>query len=45
MFKRILLKISGEALSGGDTPIGFEKVNATAATIAELAKSGLEIGL
>lgn len=40
MYKRILLKISGEALSGQEAPIGFDKVNAAAAEIASLAQRG-----
>ena len=45
MYKRILLKISGEALSGQEAPIGFDKVNAAAAEIASLAQKGLELGI
>lgn len=45
MYKRILLKISGEALGGDSAPIGFDKVNATAAEIAKLHALGVEIGV
>lgn len=45
MYKRILLKISGEALSGGSTPIGFDKVNATAANIRAIHEKGIEVGV
>lgn len=46
MYKRILLKISGEAISGGEAgPIGFEKVNAVAENIAAIRKMGIEVGV
>ena len=45
MFKRILLKISGEALMGENGPIGFEKVEKTARSIAALAEKGIEVGV
>ena len=45
MYKRILLKISGEALMGESSPIGFEKVEKTARSIAALAEKGIEIGV
>lgn len=46
MYKRILLKISGEAISGGDKgPISFEKVNAVAADIAAIRNLGIEVGV
>ena len=38
MYKRILLKISGEALMGENGPIGFEKVEKTARSIAALVE-------
>lgn len=44
-YKRILLKISGEALSGENNPIGFDKVNATAAAVAALNRAGIELGI
>lgn len=45
MYKRILLKISGEALSGGSTPIGFDKVNTTAENIRAIYEQGIEVGV
>ena len=45
MYKRILLKISGEALSGGNTPIGFDKVNAVAADIKAIHDKGIQVGI
>ena len=45
MYKRILLKISGEALMGENGPIGFEKVEKTAKSIAALADKGIEVGV
>jgi uridylate kinase len=45
-YRRVLLKISGEVLAG---PAGFgidpEKIQAVAAEIAEVAKTGVQIGL
>ena len=45
-YRRVLLKISGEVLAG---PAGFgidaEKIRAVATEIAEVAKTGVEIGL
>ena len=45
MYKRILLKISGEALMGDNGPIGFEKVEKTARSIAALVDKGMEVGV
>ena len=45
MYKRVLLKISGEALMGESGPIGFEKVEKTARSIAALAEKGIEVGV
>jgi uridylate kinase len=45
-YQRILLKISGEALAGGNSfGLDAERVRALAAEIAEVAKSGIEVGL
>ncbi|MFZ0594151.1 MAG: UMP kinase [Bryobacteraceae bacterium] len=45
-FQRILLKISGEALAGGNSfGLDAERVKALAAEIAEVAKSGIQVGL
>lgn len=43
--KRVLLKVSGEALSGEHQPISFEKVEETAKEIKLLYDAGLEIGI
>ena len=43
--KRVLLKVSGEALSGENKPISFEKVEETAKEIKLLYDAGLEIGI
>ena len=45
MYKRILLKVSGEALSGGATPIGFDKVNRVAENIRCIHEKGIETGV
>jgi uridylate kinase len=45
-FKRILLKLSGEALAGGaNFGIDAERVHALAAEVAEVAGTGIQIGL
>src|SRR5438445_8730936 len=45
-YKRILLKLSGEVLAGdGSFGIDPERVKALASEVAEVAKSGVEIGL
>lgn len=45
-YRRVLLKLSGEALAaGGGTGIHPETLNSTAAEIAEVRKTGVEIGL
>jgi uridylate kinase len=45
-YQRILLKLSGEVLAGG-APFGIstERVNSLAAEIAEVARTGVQIGL
>ncbi len=45
MFHRVLLKISGEALSDTDKPLCFEKIQKTAQDIAVLNASGMELGV
>lgn len=45
MYTRVLLKISGEALMGDNGPIGFEKVEKTARSIAALVEKGIEVGV
>jgi len=45
-YQRVLLKISGEALAGGASfGIDPDRVQALAAEIAEVAKTGIQIGL
>ncbi len=45
-FKRIVLKLSGEALAGGASfGIGTKRVHELAAEIAEVANAGVQIGL
>ncbi|WP_342268669.1 UMP kinase [Spiroplasma endosymbiont of Aspidapion aeneum] len=44
-FKRVLLKISGEALGCDDDIIDPKKITDVARQVIELAKSGLEIGI
>jgi uridylate kinase len=45
-YQRVLLKISGEVLAGdGSFGIDSQKVNALAEEIAEVARTGLQIGL
>lgn len=43
--KRVLLKVSGEALSSANQPVCFEKVEETAREIKMLYDAGLEIGI
>ena len=43
--KRVLIKVSGEALSSADKPVCFEKVEETAKEIKLLYDAGLEIGI
>ena len=43
--KRVLLKVSGEALSSADQPVCFEKIEETAREIKLLFDAGLEIGI
>lgn len=45
-YRRVLLKLSGEALASGDTGgIDLETLRSTAAEIADVRKTGVEIGL
>jgi len=45
-YKRILLKLSGEVLAGGASfGIDAEKVKALAAEVAEVAATGVQIGV
>ena len=43
--KRVLIKVSGEALSSANQPVCFEKVEETAREIKLLFDAGLEIGI
>jgi uridylate kinase len=43
--KRVLIKVSGEALSSANQPVCFEKVEETAREIKLLYDAGLEIGI
>lgn len=45
MYKRVLLKISGEALSSETAPLCEETIDKTAEIIAELHRRGVEIGI
>lgn len=44
-FKRVLIKLSGEALGGVDSPFDTEKIARVAAVLAELNHNGLEMGI
>ncbi len=44
-YKRVILKISGEALSSADKNIDFDIINAFAEQIIEITKMGIEIGI
>jgi len=44
-FKRVLLKLSGEALAAGGSGIEPETLRSTAEEIADVRKTGVEIGL
>ena len=45
MYKRVLLKISGEALSSASSPLCQETIDQTAGVISQLQKRGIEIGI
>lgn len=45
MYKRALLKISGEALSSGENPLCAETIECTAKTLASLQRRGIELGV
>ena len=45
MYQRVLLKVSGEALSSERTPLCQETIEKTASDIAYLQKKGVEIGI
>ena len=45
MYKRVLLKISGEALSTVERPVCFEKIEQTAADVKQLYDAGIQVGI
>ncbi len=46
IYKRVLLKLSGEALSGGTgTGLDFKTMNSVCAVVAEAVRQGVEIGI
>lgn len=45
MYKRVLLKISGEALSSAERPVCFEKIEQTAADVKKLHDAGMQVGI
>ncbi|MBR0081963.1 MAG: UMP kinase [Clostridia bacterium] len=45
MDKRVLLKISGEALSSAERPVCFEKIEKTAADVKMLHDAGIQVGI
>ena len=45
VYRRVLLKLSGEALGGADHIFDFDKVRTAAGTIREMAEKGAEIGI
>lgn len=45
MYKRVLLKLSGEALGGSDGVFNIDMINAVAAEIKDLALTGVEVGV
>lgn len=44
-FKRVLIKLSGEALSGEKDILDYEKVSEVGRVMAELSRGGLQIGI
>ena len=44
-YKRVLLKLSGEAISGDGSIINFDFLEDIAKTLVSLAKDGVEIGV
>ena len=45
MYRRVLLKISGEALSTAERPVCFEKIEKTALDVKKLYDAGMQIGI
>jgi uridylate kinase len=44
-YQRVLLKLSGEVFGGGQVGLDLDVINAIAAEIAEVARSGVEVGI
>ena len=44
-YKRVLLKLSGEVFGGGEVGLDLDVINALAAEVAEVAKSGVQIAI
>ena len=44
-YKRVLLKLSGEAISGDGSIINFDFLDEIARTLVSLANDGIEIGV
>lgn len=45
MYKRVLLKLSGEALSSADFPFSTETLNDVARQVKEISKMGVKVGI
>jgi len=45
MYKRVLIKISGEALSSASSPLCADTIRKTAESLAEIQRLGVEIGI
>jgi uridylate kinase len=45
MYKRVLLKLSGEALAGEDTTFNSDVLHDLAAEIKEVQQSGVEVAI
>ncbi|MDN4172863.1 UMP kinase [Nocardioides sp. SOB77] len=44
-YQRVLLKLSGEVFGGGQVGLDLDVINATASEVAEVARSGVEVGI
>ncbi|MBC9732253.1 UMP kinase [Nocardioides marmotae] len=44
-YKRVLLKLSGEVFGGGQVGLDLDVINATASEVADVARSGVEVGI
>ena len=45
LYKRVLLKLSGEAISGRDGIIDFDLLDGYARTLVKLARDGVQLGV